>query len=59
MTVKTILLSREQAAFVEQNAANYGCELIEISMVGSSDAKVTVNGEDENVKNLFYQIGER
>lgn len=58
MTIKTILLPVEKAAFVQKNAAEYGCDLVEIAVAGNNSAKVTVTGEDENVKKLFDEIGE-
>ena len=64
MTIKTILLTVEKAAFVQKNAAEYGCNLVEIAAAGKNEhtlkqcAKVTVAGENENVKKLFDQIGE-
>lgn len=58
MTIKTILLPVEKAAFVQKNAAEYGCNLVELAIAGNNSAKVTVTGEDENVKKLFDEIGE-
>lgn len=58
MTIKTILLPVEKAAFVQKNAAEYGCNLVEIAVAGNNSAKVTVTGEDDNVKKLFDEIGE-
>ncbi len=57
MTIKTILLPVEKAAFVQKNAAEYGCNLVEIAVAGNNSAKVTVTGEDDNVKKLFDEIG--
>lgn len=58
MTIKTILLPVEKAAFVQKNAAEYGCNLVEIAVAGNNSAKVTVTGKDDNVKKLFNEIGE-
>ena len=58
MTIKTILLPTDKAAFVQQNCAEYGCTLVEIGVAENNTAKVTVQGDDENVKRLFDQIGE-
>lgn len=58
MTIKTILLPVEKAAFVQKNAADYGCNLVELAVAGNNSAKVTVTGEDDNVKKLFDEIGE-
>lgn len=58
MTIKTILLPVEKAAFIQKNAAEYGCNLVELAIAGNNSAKVTVTGEDENVKKVFDEIGE-
>lgn len=58
MTIKTILLPVEKAAFIQKNAFEYGCNLVELAIAGNNSAKVTVTGEDENVKKLFDEIGE-
>lgn len=58
MTIKPILLPTDKAAFIQQHCADYGCTLIEIGVAGNNSAKVTVQGDDENVKRLFDEIGE-
>ena len=58
MTIKTTLLPVEKARFVQDHCADYGCTLIEIGVAGNNSAKVTVQGDDENVKRLFNEIGE-
>lgn len=58
MTIKTILLPVEKAVFIQKNCAEYGCTLVEIAVAGNNSAKVTVQGDDENVKRLFNEIGE-
>ncbi len=58
MTIKTILLPVEKAAFIQKNASEYGCNLVELAIAGNNSAKVTVTGEDDNVKKLFDEIGE-
>lgn len=58
MTIKTILLPVEKAAFVQKNAAEYGCNLVELAVAGNNSAKVTVMGQSENINKLFNQIGE-
>ena len=58
MTAKTTLLPVEKARYVQDHCAEYGCELGEIAVAGNSMAKVTVTGNDENVKRLFDEIGE-
>lgn len=56
--IKTILLSNEKAAFVQQHFTEFGCEIVELAVAGNDSIKVTVRGETENVKRLFEQIGE-
>ena len=58
MTIKTTLLPTDKAAFIQQHCAEYGCTLIEIGVAGNNSAKVTVQGDDENVKRLFDKIAE-
>lgn len=58
MTIKTILLPVEKAGFIQKNADEYGCNLVELAVAGNNSAKVTVTGEDDNVKKLFDEIGE-
>lgn len=58
MTIKTILLPVEKAGFIQKNAAEYGCNLVELAVAGNNSAKVTVTGEDDNVKKMFDKIGE-
>ena len=58
MTIKTILLPVDKAAFIQKNAAEYGCNLVELAVAGNNSAKVTVTGENDNVKKLFDEIGE-
>ena len=58
MTIKAILLPVDKAAFIQKNAAEYGCNLVEIAVAGKDKAKVTVTGEYENVQKLFNEIGE-
>lgn len=58
MTIKTILLPVEKAGFIQKNAAEYGCNLVELAVAGNNSAKETVTGEDDNVKKLFDEIGE-
>ena len=58
MTIKTIVLPTDKAAFIQQHCAEYGCTLVEIGVAGNHTAKVTVSGESGNVEKLFEQIGE-
>ena len=58
MTIKTVLLAAEKAAFIQTHASDYGCTLTNIAVAGNNKAKVTVTGDDESVKKLFDEIGE-
>lgn len=64
MTIKTALLPVDKAAFIQKHCGEYGCTLIEIGLAGKNEntmkqsAKVTVSGNDSDVKRLFDEIGE-
>ena len=58
MTIKTVLLPSDKAAFIQNHASEYGCTLTDIAVAGNNTAKVTVSGDDENIKKLFDEIGE-
>ena len=58
MTTKTTLLPTHKAAFIQEHCDEYDCVLMEIGVAGNNSAKVTVQGDDENVKRLFDKIGE-
>lgn len=36
MILKTILLPVDKAAFIQKNAAEYGCDLVEIAVAGNN-----------------------
>lgn len=36
MTIKTILLPVDKAAFIQKNAAEYGCNFVEIAVAGNN-----------------------
>ena len=58
MTIKTVLLPAEKAAFIQSHASEYGCTLTDIAVASNHNAKVTIVGNNENVKKLFDEIGE-
>lgn len=58
MTIKTVLLPTEKAAFVQSHASEYGCTLTNIAVAGNNTSKVTVSGDGESIKKLFDEIGE-
>lgn len=58
MTIKTVLLPTEKAAFIQSHASEYGCTLTDIAVASNHNAKVTIVGNNENVKKLFDEIGE-
>lgn len=58
MTIKTVLLPTEKAAFVQSHASEYGCTLTDSAVASNNTAKVTVVGDDKSIKKLFDEIGE-
>ena len=58
MTTKTAYMQTEKARFVQNHCDEFGCQFIEMIVDGSVMSKVTVTGDEENVKRLFDEIGE-
>lgn len=48
----------EKAATIQETHEQFNCRLIEIGVCSSTSAKVTVTGEENDVKRLFESIGE-
>ena len=57
MTIITTILPVKKARFIQNHCAEYGCDLIKIAISEDDSAKVTISGDDRNVKKLFDQIG--
>lgn len=56
--IKTILLPMEKAAIIQEKHDQFNCELREMGIVSNMSAKVTIAGQDNDVKHLFESIGE-
>lgn len=56
MTIKTEILPVEQAAQIQKTVSDFNCVLREIGIAGNNTAKVTVVGNDDDVKALFESI---
>ena len=56
MTVRTELLPAKQAAQIQKTVSDFNCVLREIGIAGNNTAKVTVVGNDDDVKALFESI---
>lgn len=58
MTIKTIILPAEKAKAIQERHADFNCQLTEITIASGNQAKITVTGDDDDVKALFESIGE-
>lgn len=58
MTIKTIILPAEKAKTIQERHKDFNCELTEIAIASGSQAKITVCGDDDDIKALFESIGE-
>ena len=58
MTIKTALLPAEKAGQIQKTVGDFDCTLQGIAVCADMMSKVTVVGDDENVKALFESIGE-
>lgn len=50
---KTEVLQGAKAGFIQMNADQYDCEIVEIGIAGENLARVTVAGTAENLDALF------
>lgn len=58
MIVKTTLLPTEKAGQIQRTANNFNCQLQELAVAANKQARVSVAGEEEDLKALFESIGE-
>ncbi len=56
MTERTDILPVEKASQIQKTVSNFNCVLREIGIAGNNTAKVTVVGNDDDVKALFESI---
>lgn len=54
----TAILPAEKAGQVQRTVSDFNCTLQGLAVCANMQAKVTVIGEDEDVKALFESIGE-
>lgn len=59
MIHKTILLPLEKAAIIQQRAEEFGCVVLNVAVAASDTAKLSVDGPDDQMAELFGLIGER
>lgn len=53
METRTEILTNEQAGIIQNNCAEYQCEIVEIGIVGRNQVRVAAKGEKENLDALF------
>lgn len=58
MIHKTVLLPVEKAAKIQDNAKDFNCTLLNIAVATNNHARVSVSGDDDDMKALFESIGE-
>lgn len=58
MIVKIALLPTEKAGQIQRTANNFNCQLQGLAVAANKRARVSVAGEEEDLKALFESIGE-
>jgi len=58
MVHKTVLLPIEKAAQVQQTAKDFNCVVLNVAVSSNNNARISVTGEEEDMKALFESIGE-
>lgn len=58
MIHKTVLLPIEKAAKVQQTAKDFNCVVLNVAVSSNNNARVSVCGDDDDMKALFESIGE-
>lgn len=58
MIHKTVLLPVEKAAKIQNTAKDFNCAVLNIAVAGQDTARVSVSGDDDDMKALFESIGE-
>lgn len=58
MIHKTVLLPVEKAAKIQDTAENFNCKLLNVAVATNKHARVSVSGNDDDIKALFESIGE-
>lgn len=58
MIHKTVLLPVEKASKIQNTAKDFNCVVLNIAVAGQDTARVSVSGDDDDMKALFESIGE-
>ena len=58
MIHKTVLLPVEKAAKIQDTAGDFNCKLLNIAVATNNNARVSVSGNDDDMKALFESIDE-
>lgn len=58
MIHKTVLLPIEKAVKIQNTAKDFNCVVLNIAVAGQNTARVSVSGDDDDMKALFESIGE-
>lgn len=56
METRTEILTNEQAGIIQNNCAEYQCEIVEIGIIGRNQVRVAAKGEKENLDALFELV---
>lgn len=58
MIHKTVLLPVKKAAKMQQTAKDFNCVVLNVAVSSNNNARITVSGDDDDMKALFESIGE-
>lgn len=58
MIHKTVLLPVEKAVKIQNTANDFNCSVLNIAVAGQDTARVSVSGDDDDMKALFESIDE-
>lgn len=58
MIDKTVLLPVEKAVKIQDTARDFNCALLNVAVATNNHARVSVCGDDDDMKALFESIGE-
>ena len=58
MIHKTVLLPVEKASKMQQTAKDFNCVVLNVAVSSNNNARVSVTGDDDDMKALFESIGE-
>lgn len=52
----TKILPLKEAAKLQTEAGNYECRITDLAVVGGGNARISVSGNEENMKTLFDNV---